>query len=128
MKKEIKKGEIIKVISGVFKGFYGSYVRFIPEETTSKNFAMDRFKISMYGKDTTINLQAGDVRKFIPKCGCCEKVMEITWREINNYMECSECLKERKSGKYFHYDKMKWLRKKPESWKELDKQQANKQV
>ena len=128
MAKNLKKGDIIKVISGIFKNFHGSYIRLIPKGTTTKNFDIDRIKIEMYGKNTTINISAGDIRKFVPKCGCCEKILEIDWRKISSYMECDKCLKERKSGKYFHDDKMKWLKKRPESWKELDRLAAIKDI
>lgn len=95
MKKQLKKNDIIKIIDGPFKNFYGRFSKLISERIV-------RIKVMMFGKKTFVNLDVLQIKKVVPKCFKCEKFINIKWEDIDlltweygvPYWTCDKCLKE----------------------------------
>lgn len=93
----LQKGDIVKVIDGVFLNFYGLFLRRIPNDGV-------RIKVEMFGKKTSINLDSLQIKQVIPKCFKCKKILDIkleeakmlSWEYGVPYGACNECLKEYK--------------------------------
>lgn len=129
MKTILQKGDIVKITEGFFKDIYGEFVGILPKGKEGKKYGWSGgtnhswliIKTIQFGKIQFVPCDELSVKKAIQKCWYCQKVLNLSPEEMGDYVVCNECRAEDKSGKYFHFDKMKWLRKKPESWKELDK-------
>lgn len=85
--KQFNKGDIVKVLKGPFKDFLGEFIEILPDE-------IGRIKVEMYGKLKKVNFCLENLRKVIPKCPYCKKILNFTLRELNDSRLCKKCFKD----------------------------------
>ncbi len=93
----LQKGDIVKVINGPAKRFYGVFERVVPKDVWKAVEDGMRIKILMYGKYTSIVLFSSHIKKkkIIPECFRCWKPLPTKKKEflmaVNHAVWCDEC-------------------------------------